>query len=989
MTKNLRYSVKALLFGLFLIIFGSGVYAQQRTISGTVTDAETGETLIGVNITTVHDKGLGTITDIDGNYNLTVPDTVSQLVYSYVGYTSLTLAITSDVMDVEMSAGQELQEVVVVGYGTQKIKEVTSAVTSVKSEDFNNGNITDPIQLIQGKVAGLSISRPGGDPNADFTVRLRGLSTFGANTEPLIVIDGVQGADLNSVDPQDIASMDVLRDASAAAIYGTRAASGVILITTKKGQKTQDGKFANIDFSTAFTLEAISRKTAVLSGEDYLSFPNSTDFENNTDWIDDITHNAFSQAYNLSLNGAGETSNYRVGFNYRKGNGTVLNTGFEQFNGRVNITQSAFDDILRFNFNLSGTLRNESYSQLDALQYAARYNPTAPVNGDDDFSQEWGGYFQREAFYFYNPRAIIDQGTLDGKKYNIIGSVKVDVEPIKDLVFSAFYSLNQGSDLYGTYWGKNAYWTPYAIGSHLGYARKENQDRFNHMFELTGNYTKDFGDFNMKLLAGYSWQESIYENFWAFGKGFLTDGFTYNNLGAATGELPQNQAMDSYKSSSTLVGFFGRVNLNWKDIVFLTGNFRRDGSSMFGENNKWGNFGGVSAGVDVAQFFESKVVNRLKLRGGYGVTGNLPPEPYLSQLLFGPGGDKFFYNGEFIQPFAPIRVPNPDLKWEVKKELGFGLDFYLLDYRLSGSIDYYKNNVEDLIYNAPVRVPPNLLDRKWLNVGELQNTGIEFTLGAYVFQEERFTWNIDFNYTHYLSTKLVKITSDETTSEGTLYFGYLGAPFLTGVRTIQLNEGEAIGQIIAPIYMGIDSAGKLQYKDVNGDGEFNAQDDVENVGSGLPDFQIGIGNSFTFGNFYLNFFVRGVFGHSLVNVNNARYGVPVVMGIQSGMQQALEFADATDGPVYSDVHVEKANFVKLDNFAFGYNFNMSKSKYFSKIQLFLSGQNLFTITNYSGTTPEVRYSDSYDNNNVLAPGLDRENTYFDTRSFTLGLNMTF
>ena len=988
MKKQLRSLIKTSLLIVFLVMGLIEVQAQERLISGTVTDAESGETLIGVNITFATDRSKGTVTDIDGNYKLSVPDTLKALSFSYVGYTTQVIEITSTTINVIMSGGETLDEIVVVGYATQKAKEVTSAITSVKSEDFNDGNINDPIQLIQGKVSGLSISKPGSDPNADFTIRLRGLSTFGANTEPLIIIDGVQGASLKSVDPEDIASMDVLKDASAAAIYGTRAASGVIIITTKKGTYSPGEKQFNVEFNSALTTENISNKISVLSAPDYLTMPNSTNYGEETDWTDKITRSGFSQAYGLAVNGASESSSYRISFNYRQGNGVVLGTGFDQLNGRINYTKKALNDKLTFDFNLSSTLRNEEYSPGEAFGFVARYNPTAPTTATDDFSKEWGGYFQREAFAFYNPLAVIEQNTLEGRKTNIVGSLKATYEIIDGLKVSGFYSINQNNDLYGQYWSKNSYWTPYATASHKGFARKETSDNFNDIFEFITTYEKTFDKLKFKAMAGYSYQTFQYDNFWAFGEDYLSDGFSYHSLGSSAGDVSNKESMSSYKNGSTLIGFFGRATLNWDETYFLTANFRRDGSTMLGENNQWGNFSGVSGGIDIAKLIEIPAVDRLKIRAGYGKTGNLPPHPYLSQDLWNVTNENFFYNGQYIQAYAPVRNANPNLKWEVKEEIDIGLDFYLLDFRLGGSIDYYTSTSSDLMLNSRVAVPPFPSEWMWLNLGKLKNSGLEFAINYKVIQGENFKWSTDFNFTKFFATKLTEITSDLSGSDE-LFYGYLGAPFLTGVRTIHLVEGGNVGEIIAPIYAGVDSTGAIQIEDIDGDGEQNQQKDVKVVGSGLPTFQLGWGNTFTYKHFYLNFFLRGVFGHSLVNVNNARYGVPVVMGIQSGMEQALDYLDATDGPVYSDIHVEKADFVKLDNFSFGYNFLFPESNYLSKIKVFISGQNLFTITNYSGTNPEVRYGDAYDNNNPLAPGIDRENTYFTTRSITFGVNVLF
>ena len=993
MNNHLRILLKVSLIGLFTFLAVTGVFAQEKKVSGTVKDSETGETLIGVNVTAATNRALGTVTNIDGKYSITVPDTVKALSFSFVGYATQVIDITSNVINVSLSPGQELSEVVVVGYGTQKTREVTSAVASVKSEDFNQGNISDPIQLIQGKVAGLSIAKPGSDPNADFNIRLRGLSTFGSNTEPLIVIDGIPGANMKSIDPTDIVSIDVLKDASAAAIYGTRGASGVILITTKKGEYVPDGKAFNVEFGASLTYENVSKKLNVLSTDDYLMLTegdSANHFGNSTDWFDEITNPSLSETYNLAINGADKNTNYRVAVNYRDVDGVVMGSGFNQLNGRINLSQKALKDKLLFDVNLSSTLRNETYAPSEAMQYATIFNPTAPVKADDDFSTEWGGYFQRPAFYFYNPVAIIEQSDLDGKKYNIQGGLKGTYEIIKGLKGSIFYSLTSNNDLYGTYWSKYALFTPYATGSHEGFARRESRDYFNHMLELNGSYEKTIDKFSFTVLGGYSWQEATTQGFWAFGKGFLSDDFSYNDLGSASGELANNEMMDSWKEKTTLISFYGRATANYDNGAFLTLNFRRDGSSMFGDNKKWGNFPGISAGVDLAKYLPIPYVDRLKIRGGYGVVGNLPPQPYLSKLLYNASSANFFYNGEYIQAFAPTRNNNPNLQWETKEDLGFGLDFAILDYRITGSIDYYQSNSSDLILEYDVPVPPYPAPRMWLNLGELKNSGVEFAVKYQTLPSREFLWTTELNFAKYFETELVKITDTLTGNESTLWFGQLGDPGLIGKMSVRVEEGSAIGQIVAPIYMYTDTAGIMWFRGAEGDStKAPTQADYQVVGNGLPDFQLGWGNTFSYKGFYLNFFLRAVIGHSLVNVNNAKFGVPVVLGVQSGMEQILDYQDVSNGPEYSNVHVEKADFLKLDNWSFGYNFKIKKNEYIESVKLYLSGQNLFTITNYSGVDPEVRYVDTWDNDNPLAPGLDRQNTYFSTRSITLGVNVVF
>jgi len=469
MFKNFYLRTGLLL--VFLFAVAAVGMAQERTITGTVTDAKSGETLIGANIVLANDASKGTVTDIDGNYSITVPAETEALRFSYVGFATQVVTITSSIINVQLVGAAELDEVVVIGYGSQSSKEVTSAVTNVQAEDFNKGNVTDPMQLIQGKVAGLSIAKPGNDPNQSYNIRLRGLSTFGSNTEPLIIIDGVQGASLNSVDPDDIATMDVLKDASATSIYGTQGASGVIIITTKKGEFVSEGKAFNVHFNSSFTTESVDKKLDVLSTGDYLEMPGITDYENGTDWMDELTQSSFSQAYNLAVDGASEKTNYRIAFNYRDQEGIVLGTGFERLNGRINLQHRAFQDKFTLDFTLSATNRNEQYSPSESFGAAVRFNPTAPVIGDDDFSQEWGGYFQRTAFGHFNPKAMIEQSTLDGKKMNILGSIKGTYEIIQGLKISGFYSQNHNTDTYGSYWSKDAYYTPYGTNAHKGYAR--------------------------------------------------------------------------------------------------------------------------------------------------------------------------------------------------------------------------------------------------------------------------------------------------------------------------------------------------------------------------------------------------------------------------------------------------------------------------------------------------------------------------------------
>lgn len=975
-----------ILLNLFLFTIIS--FGQSRTVSGTITDAETGEPLIGATIVIVEIPSKGTITDYDGTYTLEVPAEGTQLEYSYTGYSTQIQDISSDNMDVQLRAGQSLEEVVVVGYGTQKAKEVTGSIASIKAKDFNQGNVNDPAQLLQGKVAGLSIAKPGGDPNGAFQIRLRGLSTFGDNTSPLVVIDGVIGASFETVDPQDIESIDILKDGSAASIYGTRGASGVILITTKKGRAGQ----SQISYNGYVSMDQVANKVDVLTANEYRNFSSAIDFEGNTDWLDVITRNAISHVHNVSASGGNEKTTYRVSVNYRKGEGVALSTGFEQQNGRINLQQKALNDKLTLSFNFSSTLRNEDIGTPQAFGLATRYNPTAPTHSTDPDDEVWGGYFQRDAFGFFNPLAAIEQHTNQAKKKIILGNVRADLEIIPGLRLSAFYNQSRENDLFGEYWSKKAFWSPFGTKNDKGYAIRKVDERFSQLFESTANYEKDINKLNVKLLGGYSYQEFLNEGFGSTTSDFLTDGFGFDNLGAAADISKGQISVYSYKNKSKLIAFFGRANFSFDDTYYLMVSLRREGSTKFGENNKWGLFPGISGGVDLSKFITTDVLNSLKLRAGYGVTGNTPGPTNLSLLRFGAENTKFYNAGEYVQAFGPISNPNPDLKWERKRDLNIGLDFTLLDFKLSGSVEYFRTQTDDLILDFPVKVPPNLFNTSFLNLGAMENSGLEVTLSYFAINKPNMTWKPSLTFTNFLGTNLKKITGEGVESDGTRLLGNLGAPFLTGVTSVRIEEGKAIGQIIGPVYSGIGEDGKLQYKDLDGDGKFKAKDDVEVIGNGLPDFQFGFNNAFSFGKLDFNFFIRGVVGHSLLNVNNARYGIPAAVAIQNGMAQALDFLEASDGPVYSDVHVEDASYIRLDNASVGYTFNLPEQYGLRNIRIYATGQNLFTITDYSGVDPEVRYIDDPDGfgfGNPLAPGIDRENTYVLTRGITFGLNVGF
>lgn len=997
---NFSTQVRGLWLGAYLMLLTGALYAQDKTVSGTVTAAEEGA-LPGVNVL-LKGTTTGTVTDLDGNYRLTVPEAGGTLVFSSIGYANQEAEIgNQSTIDITLAEDvQSLEEIVVVGYGIQEKKEVTSAVTSVKAEDFNGGNVNNPSQLIQGKVAGLVIAKPGGDPAGDFNIRLRGTSSATGNTSPLIIVDGVPGADLNSIDPNDIASIDVLKDGSAAAIYGTRATNGVILVTTKSGEAGE----AKINYNAYLSTETIANRVGILNASEYRALVNDPSFAFNnpnldlgasTDWFDEITQTPISHVHNVSLSGGTEKTTYRVSLNYRNIEALAKNSGFDQLNGRLNLRQKAINDRLTIDVILGITNRNlNGFDQPDtnigvrdgnnnngnpAFRFATIYNPTAPIYQDD---QSYGGFYQSPgAFNYDNPVAIVEQLVFNGLKRNITGNFRVGFELIEGLNASAFYSTQRDNDQLNFYAPKNAY----TIGLNSnGFANRFMEERLNQLFEATLTYNKDIGNSNIKALVGYSYQYLTSENFGVGAGNFLTDAFTYNNIGASE-DLSRNisPGFDSFKESSTLESVFARVNYNFNDLINLQAIVRREGSSKFGVENKIAYFPAISGGINITSLVDIPTVDLLKFRIGYGVTGSLPSQNYISLPRLRPVG-QFLYNGNYIQAYGPGSNANPFLKWERKGEINVGLDFNMFDFRLNGSIDVYDRTTTDLIYSVSVPVPPNQFPETLLNLGELNNRGIEITLNGDIIQKESFSYSAGFNFA-LNRTELVSLSSDEFDFGDEQFRANLGAPGLNSTRLIRVKEGEPLGQIWGPEYLGITEDGKWNLRDVNDDGTIDRADESV-IGNGLPNFTLGLNNTFNYGNWDLNFFLRGSIGHDLVNTFRAFYEVPKVISSYNILKSATEgeISRLTEDAKFSSYHVEDASFLRLDNATLGYNFDVSDVDFMSQLRFYVSAQNLFTITSYTGVDPEVRFDD---NGDQLAPGIERRDTYFLNRTFTLGVNI--
>ena len=989
MKLKVDYFSRWLLF-VMVMAFSNFVIAQ-RTITGKVTDASDGEPLIGANVL-VFGTGTGTITDYDGNYTVDVPEGDVTLEFSYTGYASQKATIgASNVLDIALSAGSVLDEVVVVGYGTQTREEVTGSVASVKAEDFNQGNITSPAQLLQGKVAGLSISRPGGNPNGSFNIRMRGLSTVGSNAEPLVIVNGVPGADLNAVDPNDIESIDVLKDGSAAAIYGTRAASGVIIITTKSG-KGSSGK-TSIDYNGFVTIEDRANTVDMLDAAGYRSFGQGQDLGASTDWFDEITQTGISTGHTVAMSGGVGNTTYRASLGYRDVQGIAVNTGWEQLAGRLTLAQRALNDKLLVTLNVSSTTRDIEYGFAEAFRYATIYNPTAPVFNSDPTFDAYGGYNQAlGSFDYYNPVALVNQNINEGNSRVLNVNIRGDYEIIDGLKAGVFYSEERGALSQGRYFSKQDL---FRGAGRNGLAETQLDENKTRLFELTGTYERDFGSTGLKILAGYSYQDFDFQGTFMSAGNFVTDAFSYNRIDAALDWSLGLGNASSYRNDSRLIAFFGRVNFNIDDTYYVSASVRREGSSQFGTDSQWGVFPGVSAGVILTNLFDIPSVDNLKLRAGYGVTGNPPGQSYLSLSRIGPLASKFFFNGAFVPSYGPLSNPNPDLQWETKTDFTVGLDFNLFDYKVNGSLEFYNTITENMILAFPVPVPPNLFGSTDVNIGELQNSGLELALDIQAVQKDNFSWNPSITFNTYLKAELVSLSNEDFDFGTFRDISNLGSPGQNNTPTVRVEEGQSLGNIWGFQYEGINEAGKWIFTDVDGDGDTNEDgaSDVEDrtvIGNGVPDFEFGINNSFTFGNFDLNIFFRGAVGHDLVNTFRAFYETPTNISAYNILASGTdaEFANFDDAPQFSDLFVEDASFIRLDNLTFGYSFPNTGS--FSKIRLFVNAQNLLTITGYKGVDPEVRWTDTAEGDLFkLGIGIDRRNTYFTRTGVTIGVDLGF
>lgn len=982
--------MKHLFLLLTLLSFSLTALAQQK-VTGKVKDSS-GEPVIGASVVVKGNNTMGTITDFDGNFMLDVP-AKSVLVISYIGYVTQEVP-TAGKNSLEIVLKEDtktLDEVVVIGYGTQRKGDVTSSVASVKADNFVKGAVKDVGQLIQGKVAGLAITNPNGDPTGSTQIRLRGTNTIGgANTAPLVLIDGIPG-ELGTVAPEDVESVDVLKDGSAAAIYGTRGTNGVILITTKQAKGVDINQ---VEYNGYVSTSLIAKKLDMLNADEFRTLYPDQDHGADTDWIDEISRTPVSHVHNLSLMGGNSKTNYIANLNYASRQGIMKKSDFESFQGRIEVTHRMFDNKLKLKFGLFGK-KNQMESTTSGGSFrgwvygqATRRNPTDPVRNEDGTWNENVSKFEYE-----NPLALLYEAEGNVKKTQLRYNGNIVYNPIKDLTLSAVFSYIRDNMNRG--YGETLNHISALRDGLAGWSSVGAYTKMEKLMELTAQYNKEIGAHKFSVLGGYSYNETDFEELWIDNYGFQDDYFGgWHNIGIGSALKDGKANIGSKKTPTNLIGFFGRATYSFKNRYLLMGALRYEGASqLWGTDNAWGLFPSISVGwriTEEAFMKNQKIFDDLKLRVGYGVTGSQPKDPFLGVAML-KYGSYAFVNGNWVQTIVPASNPNPDLKWEEKKETNIGLDFVSWGGRLSGSIDYYNRDVDGLIYEYGVPTPPNLYNKTMANGGTMRNRGVEVLVTVVPVQNKDFEWSTTGTFS-LNSNKLISLSGSIFKSDYD-YFNTGTVEYSGQVAdSHRVQVGESIGNFYGFKVVDVDSEGRWIYEDRNGElvnyKDFtHAPEDKHVIGNGLPKWYAGWNNTLRYKNFDLNVTMRGAFGFQIINGGRMNYENVKNSRFENRLKSVndLVFGKHTLSPEvepeFNSYYVEDGDYWKIDNITLGYSFGQV-GKYIKSLRIYGSVLNALTITGYKGIDPEV-------STDGLTPGYDTRDRYPSVRSFTFGVNVKF
>lgn len=965
-----------------------------NTIQGVVTDAN-GEPIIGANIM-IEGTTTGTITDFDGRFTLDVPENAT-LQISYIGFVSQNVKVNGrkDITVKLVEDAKALDEVVVVGYGTMKKSDLTGSVSSITSDNFKLGTDLTPQQLMQGAFSGVNISQNSGKPGGSNTIRVRGGTSISASNDPLYVIDGVPistsaGVNqsnistattdffdqepinpLSNINPNDIESINILKDASATAIYGSRGANGVIMITTKKGK----AGVRQLDYSFNLGISTVANKLDVLTGDEYRQTVTDLgltldDKGMNTDWQDVIFRTAISQNHYVSFMSGSEKTSYRASAGYSNQNGIMEGSGMKSANARVNINHKALNDKLKLNLNISygetdsdqapvsNTVGSEMGSSM--LYEAYVFNPTYPIYDEN------GDYYDVPP-YRVNPASFAKELLDERGTSQFLGNLTADWNFYKPFTLQVNVGYNKNTISRNSYISKSN-----LLGnSNNGYVTVQKLSDYSKLLETILKYNQSFGKHHIDAMIGYSWQYFYGEGQTTKAYGFLSDNFKWYSLAAAQ----TVESISSYAESNTLISMYGRVNYNYADKYLLTATVRRDGSSRFGSGNKWGVFPSVAASWRISQedFFQNDVMSDLKLRVSFGITGSQEIGNYNSLSTLGASTNGYLVGGEKVTIVLPQQYTNPDLKWEQTAQTDVGIDFGFFNGRIRGSIDYYYKKTTDLLLS--VAVPsPSLITTQIANVGTVTNQGIELDLAFDLMRRKNFSWEANLNLSHN-KNEVVSLSNDKWTGDNMQVAPCQGQG-LSGTYAQLIMPGQPIGTFYGKRFIGI----------VDGVEQFANDGESEVIGCAQPDLTFGLGTNLQYKNWTFSLNFRGSIGNDVYNctANNLAY-LSNLPG-RNVLREAVTSGVSRDqAKVFSSRFIEDGSFVRLDNISLGYNFSLPKL-YVSNARIFVSAQNLFTITGYSGADPEVNSEIS--RTGVAPLGVDYL-SYPRARTFSMGVNLSF
>lgn len=968
--------------------------AQQLTITGTVTDSKDGSPMPGVNVT-IENTLQGTVTNIDGKFSIKSNSPEASLIFSFIGYTTKKVSIANQV-EINVTLDEDvmsLDEVVVTGYGTSKKKDLTGSVATLKAEDLNKAAVTAE-QMMQGRISGVRIVANNGEPGAGSQIKIRGASTIRSGQQPLYVVDGIPldskttspdgvtsapaTSPLTFLNPNDIESIDILKDASAAAIYGSRGANGVILITTKKGKEGT----SEVNYSTTLSTSSLPKKLEVLSAEEFVAFRKDSlktsdyNYGSATDWQDEIFRTAYSQDHNLALSGGTPKTAYRASFNYTDQQGIIKNSDMQRYSGRLNLTQKTFNDRLTLDANLTGSMVVENRVPVgaqgfegDLLLNAMQANPTWPAR------DSLGNPFQSGSIAERSPSAILEYTNDKTRTTNLLGNISGNLEITSGL----YYKINLGLDYANANRFINQSQKLDFIKGRLGDGQINNKELYNYLIEHTLNFNKTFGMHGINLLAGYSYQEFQEFRSKMQGGGYATDGILYTNtIGSGLASYTNiSSGTDNYKMQS----FFGRVNYNLMEKYLLTATLRADGSSKFGKNEKYGYFPSFALGwrVSEEEFIKNlEIFSNLKFRAGWGLIGNSEIGTKNSQYLYRPEASYIAIVGNKpVIGYSIARTPNYDITWESTSSSNIGLDFGFFRGRLSGTFDLFEKTTKDLLLEIP-SPPGSPTASISTNVDECKiiNKGLELSLTGVIFASKDFSWEVNGNMT--LLDNVVKnlpVEKFETASAAGRGLTGAYAQIITNDQPMNVFYGLRIDSV--------DSRGRVYY--LKG---ANKKDSLTYLGNPQANFTWSLTNNFKFHAFDFSFFIEGVHGNKIFNNTALILDKTNLKTAQNAVKYYTQDNIGVNSytPKVSNRYIEDGSYVRLSNITLGYTHSFLPTYWVKKARIFVSGSNLFLLTDYKGYDPDV--NSSRDMNGISSFGIDITN-YPKARTYLIGMNFTF